>query len=328
MFKKFIAAVMATSICFSNLAYAQYQPVDTLTTEEVALYMTSIDEGGKREKGLPPEAIAIGVGGALLFAYAAKKISKDPTLGRYFVMAQDPKAYAKMMEAAEKKAATASAKSAVSATRAAEVELMKNYERAMRHKPRIEKINRANYWKFVGSATSGNYTAANKYLAQWKKGTALLTKPTTGRFAILCKKGGKVAMAIGLLAIPVHAIFGGDDEENTVINNNRNLLEREINRLRNEDPDSLATFIYSLNDEQRKVAYGILAEDPELYKLIVSQVEESLTEENINAMIEYNNAVEEAELRNDLQVTDKEISDTNNRLSHPREIGGYIWPNM
>lgn len=354
MFKKIIAAVIAANMCFSSLAYAQYQPVEEFTAEEIELYMTSLDEGGKVEKGLPPAAVvAGGAAAALGFAYAVRKISKNPELGKYFVMSQDPRAYKIMMNHAAKRAATPAAKAAVTKEAAREAAAMAKWNQAMTHNGMIKKINRGNYWRSVGAMMSGNPTAANRHIKQMRRGAALLKKPTASvaknssklwRNAKRAGKWGLFIAAIGYIA------FGGEDEENVTINNNRNILEREINRLMKEDVDSLALFVYNLPDDQRKVAYGILSENPDIYAVVKKQVEEALSDGNINAMIEYYEASEDAvsqenidsivgyadeldakEKRTELKQSTNGYKTNNNGKktggsTHPRAVNGYIWP--
>ncbi|MBR1980332.1 hypothetical protein, partial [Candidatus Proelusimicrobium excrementi] len=68
MLKRLLVGIISLNICFSSLAYAQYQPVEELTAEEVEMYMSSVE---KKEKGLPTSVKVIGGAAAVLtFAYA------------------------------------------------------------------------------------------------------------------------------------------------------------------------------------------------------------------------------------------------------------------
>lgn len=300
MLKKLLMAVLSFNICFSSLAYAQYQPVEELTAEEVEMYMSSIE---KKEKGLPTSVKVVGGAAAVLtFAYAVKKIAKNPKLGAYYVMSQDPRAYNIMMKHAEKKAVNSAAKSAVRAEAAVESKAMAQWNAVQRHKNQIKKINRANYWKSVKAMQAGEWGRANAYLAKYKRGSALLKKPIgayskTGKMWLKAKKAGKWGLVVGLTA---YIIFGDGNKEETAISNNRAALEREIRKLMREDIDALAMFIYDLPEDQQQVAYGILSENPEIFAKVKAQIEEAFSAENIKAAQEYYDAVESSEYTEEL----------------------------
>ncbi len=315
MLKKLLMAVLSFNICFSSLAYAQYQPVEELTAEEVEMYMSSVD---KKEKGLPTSVKVIGGAAAVLtFAYAVKKIAKNPKLGAYYVMSQDPRAYNIMMKHAEKKAVNSAAKSAVRAEAAAESRAMAKWNAVQRHKNQIKKINRANYWKSVKAIQAGEFGRANVYLAKYKRGSALLKKPIgayskTGKMWLKAKKAGKWGLFIGFTA---YVIFGDNNKEETAISNNRAQLEREIRKVMKEDVDSIALFIYNLPEDQQQVAYGILSENPAVFNAVKKQIEEAFSATNVQAAEEYYEAVESSEYTEEVNSS---ITDTLNS-------GGWNW---
>ncbi len=296
MFKKLLVAVITANICFSSLVYAQNPAAENIAEEAVAEYITSIDEDGTRSKTLSNPAVLVGgTAAALTFAYAVKKIIENPELGRYYVAVQNSSAYAKMMAIAEKKATATATKEAIIKVSDQEITLMHNYERTLAHKSAIEKANRANYWKAIGSMTKGDYTAANKYLAQWEKGKAMLAKPVTANTGRFVRVAAKVAVPLAIVSVVAYSIWGDEEEENVSINNNRSMLNREVNRIIKTDADALAIFIYNLNDEQRKVAYSVLAENPKIFTMVRTQIENALSYDNINAMIEYYDIVSRAD---------------------------------
>lgn len=315
MLKKLLVGLISLNICFSSLAYAQYQPVEELTAEEVELYMSSVE---KKEKGLPTSVKVIGGAAAVLtFAYAVKKIAKNPKLGAYYVMSQDPRAYNIMMKHAEKKAVNSAAKSAVRAEAAAESRAMAKWNAVQRHKNQIKKINRANYWKSVKAIQAGEFGRANVYLAKYKRGSALLKKPIgayskTGKMWLKAKKLGKWGLFIGLTA---YVVFGDNNKEETAISNNRMQLEREIRKVMKEDVDSIALFIYNLPEDQQQVAYGILSENPAVFNAVKKQIEEAFSAANVQAAEEYYEAVESSEYTDELNSS---ITDTLNS-------GGWNW---
>lgn len=300
MLKKFLVALISMNICFSGLAYAQYQPEEELTAEEIELYMSSID---KKEKGLP-KGVIIGGGAAVLlaWAYSVKKIVKNPELGKYFVASQDPMAYQALMKAAEKKAVTGLQKAAIKDAAAKEAAAMARWNSAMRHKGLIKSINRANYWKAVGASMSGNWAAANKAINQMRRAKQLLARPVTGntsKFWIKAKRAGKWGLAVGLIA---YVVFYDNTKEETAISNNRLVLERQIRKMMEEDIDALALFVYGLPEDQQKVAYGILAENPEIFKIVKQQVEEAFSSENVESFLEADDAMRESEYVDSLRV--------------------------
>ncbi len=300
MLKKFLVALISMNICFSGLAYAQYQPEEELTAEEIELYMSSID---KKEKGLP-KGVIIGGGAAVLlaWAYSVKKIVKNPELGKYFVASQDPMAYQALMKAAEKKAVTGLQKAAIKDAAAKEAAAMARWNSAMRHKGLIKSINRANYWKAVGASMSGNWAAANKAINQMRRAKQLLARPVTGntsKFWIKAKRAGKWGLAVGLIA---YVAFYDNTKEETAISNNRLVLERQIRKMMEEDIDALALFVYGLPEDQQKVAYGILAENPEIFKIVKQQVEEAFSSENVESFLEADDAMRESEYVDSLRV--------------------------
>lgn len=309
MLKKLLVGLISLNICFSSLAYAQYQPVEELTAEEVEMYMSSVE---KKEKGLPKSVEVIGGAAAVLtFAYAVKKIAKNPKLGKYYVMSQDPRAYAIMMKHAEKKAVGAAAKNAVRAEMGLEKAAMQRWNSIQRHSGKIKQINRANYWNSVRAIQAGEFGRANAYLAKYQRGLDMLKRPIgsyskTGKIWLKAKKAGKWGLFIGLTA---YVIFGDNNKEETAISNNRMQLEREIRKVMREDVDSIALFIYNLPEDQQQVAYGILSENPAVFNAVKKQIEEAFSAANIQAAEEYYEAVENSEYTDELNSS---ITDTLN----------------
>lgn len=320
MLKKLLVGLISLNISFSSLAYAQYQPVEELTAEEVEMYMSSVE---KKEKGLPTSVKVVGGAAVVLtFAYAVRKIAKNPKLGAYYVMSQDPRAYAIMMKHAEKKAVGSAAKAAVRREMVAESAAMKQWSAIQRHSGRIKQINRANYWNSVKAIQVGEWGRASKYLERYKKGHAMLKmkKPfeaysKAGRIWSKTKKAGKWGLLIGLTA---YVIFGDNNKEETAISNNRAQLEREVRKVMKEDVDSIALFIYSLPEDQQQVAYGILSENPAVFKAVKQQIEEAFSAENIKAAQEYYEAVENSEYQEELNSS---ITDSLNSGSWNWDVG-------
>lgn len=318
MLKKLLVGLISLNICFSSLAYAQYQPVEELTAEEVEMYMSSVE---KKEKGLPTSVkVAGGAAAVLTLAYVVKKIAKNPELGALYVAAQDPKAYSILMRHAEKKAVGSTAKGLVRAEAKAEMEAMQGYSRDIlkRHRGRISKINRSNYFKWkVDQLTNpkipfvknpAKINRAKYYQARYNKGKAWVTASYSkgGRVFKMAKKAGKWGLLIGLTA---YVIFGDNNKEETAISNNRMQLEREIRKVMREDVDSIALFIYNLPEDQQQVAYGILSENPAVFNAVKKQIEEAFSAANIQAAEEYYGAVDEVVKSEELNSS---ITDTLN----------------
>lgn len=322
MLKKLLVGLISLNICFSSLAYAQYQPVEELTAEEVELYMSTID---KKAKGVPTSVKVGGAVAVLTVAYVIRKIAKDPNLSKYIVMSQDPKAYAIMMRYAEKKAVGSAAKAAVRREMVAESAAMKQWNAMQRHAGRIKQINRANYWKSVKAMQVGEWGLSNRYLARYKAGHAILNmeKPLeayskAGRIWAQTKKVRKLGKWGLLIGLTVYMIFGDNNKEETAISNNRAQLERQIRQVMKEDVDSIALYIYNLPEDQQQVAYGILSENPRIFNAVKQQVEEAFSAENIQATKEYYEAVQSSEYTEDLNNS---IVDTLNSGSWNWDIG-------
>ncbi len=324
MLKKLLVGLISLNICFSSLAYAQYQPVEELTPEEVELYMSSVD---KKEKGLPTSVKVVGGAAAVLtLAYVVKKIAKNPELGAFYVAAQDPKAYSILMRHAEKKAVGSAAKGLVRAEAKAEMKMMQGYSRDIlkSHRGRISKINRSNYfnWKlnqltnpkipFVNNPAKIN--KAKYYKARYDRGKALFNASygKGGRAFKVVKKWGKWGIVIGAIT---WTILGDNNKEETAISNNRSQLEREIRKVMKEDVDSIALFIYNLPEDQQQVAYGILSENPTIFNAVKKQIDEAFSAENIQAAEEYYGAVDEV-------VKSEEL---NNSITDTLNSGGWNW---
>lgn len=311
MLKKLLVAIISMNICFSGLAYAQYQPEEELTAEEVELYMKSIE---KREKSLP-KGVVIGGGAAALLtlAYSIRKIVKNPELSMFYVASQDPKAYQTLMNAAEKRAVTATQKQAIKSMAAKETAEMAKWNAAMRHSGRIKSISRANYWKAVSATMAGNWTAANKAIGQMNRAKRLLAMPASAQSSnvlsrmrnnkvlVRAKKAGKWGI---VLAVIGYTFLHDNTKEETAISNNRAVLEREIRKMMESDIDALALYVYGLPEDQQRIAYGILAENPEIFAIVKQQVEEAFSTENVDAFIETDNAMREAEYKDSLRAVE------------------------
>lgn len=312
MLKKLLVAIISMNICFSGLAYAQYQPEDELTAEEVEIYMKSIE---KREEGLP-KGVVIGGGAAALLtlAYSIRKIVKNPELSMFYVASQDPKAYQTLMNAAEKRAVTATQKQAIKSMAAKETAEMAKWNAAMRHSGRIKAISRANYWKAVSATMAGNWTAANKAIGQMNRAKRLLAMPASAQSSnvlsrmrnnkvlVRAKKAGKWGI---VLAVIGYTFLYDNTKEETAISNNRAVLEREIRKMMESDIDALALYVYGLPEDQQRIAYGILAENPEIFAIVKQQVEEAFSMENVDAFIETDNAMREAEYKDSLRLQEE-----------------------
>lgn len=312
MLKKLLVAIISMNICFSGLAYAQYQPEEELTAEEVEIYMKSIE---KREEGLP-KGVVIGGGAAALLtlAYSIRKIVKNPELSMFYVASQDPKAYQTLMNAAEKRAVTATQKQAIKSMAAKETAEMAKWNAAMRHSGRIKAISRANYWKAVSATMAGNWTAANKAIGQMNRAKRLLAMPASAQSSnvlsrmrnnkvlVRAKKAGKWGI---VLAVIGYTFLHDNTKEETAISNNRAVLEREIRKMMESDIDALALYVYGLPEDQQRIAYGILAENPEIFAIVKQQVEEAFSTENVDAFIETDNAMREAEYKDSLRLQEE-----------------------
>ncbi len=310
MLKKLLVAIISMNICFSGLAYAQYQPQEGLTAEEVEIYMKSIE---KREEGLP-EWVAIGGGAAVLlfWSYSVKKIIGNPELGKYFIASQDPQAYYTIMKAAEKKAATELQKAAIRETAAKEAQAMARWEAAMRHSGRIKAIRRANYWKAVISRVFDGSSSVKEAVSQMKRAESLLAEPVTSNTNKLVsrvkKARGKLAI-LTIVGVFIYSYFHDNNKEEAAIINNREPLERKIKELMEKDIDSLALYVYSLTEEQKRVAYSVLADNPEIFKIVKHQLDEVFSEENIKAVEEVYNALD-SEKEEDLLRKKNELIDS------------------
>lgn len=312
MLKKLLVAIISMNICFSGLAYAQYQPEEELTAEEVELYMKSIE---KREKSLP-KGVVIGGGAAALLtlAYSIRKIVKNPELSMFYVASQDPKAYQTLMNAAEKRAAMPAQKKLIKSFAAKETAEMAKWNAAMRHSGRIKAISRANYWKAVSATMAGNWTAANKAIGQMNRAKRLLAMPASAQSSnvlsrmrnnkvlLRAKKAGKWGI---VLAVIGYTFLHDNTKEETAISNNRAVLEREIRKMMESDIDALALYVYGLPEDQQRIAYGILAENPEIFAIVKQQVEEAFSTENVDAFIETDNAMREAEYKDSLRLQEE-----------------------
>lgn len=312
MLKKLLVAIISMNICFSGLAYAQYQPEDELTAEEVEIYMKSIE---KREEGLP-KGVVIGGGAAALLtlAYSIRKIVKNPELSMFYVASQDPKAYQTLMNAAEKRAAMPAQKKLIKSFAAKETAEMAKWNAAMRHSGRIKAISRANYWKAVSATMAGNWTAANKAIGQMNRAKRLLAMPASAQSSnvlsrmrnnkvlVRAKKAGKWGI---VLAVIGYTFLHDNTKEETAISNNRAVLEREIRKMMESDIDALALYVYGLPEDQQRIAYGILAENPEIFAIVKQQVEEAFSTENVDAFIETDNAMREAEYKDSLRLQEE-----------------------
>lgn len=312
MLKKLLVAIISMNICFSGLAYAQYQPEEELTAEEVELYMKSIE---KREKSLP-KGVVIGGGAAALLtlAYSIRKIVKNPELSMFYVASQDPKAYQTLMNAAEKRAAMPAQKKLIKSFAAKETAEMAKWNAAMRHSGRIKAISRANYWKAVSATMAGNWTAANKAIGQMNRAKRLLAMPASAQSSnvlsrmrnnkvlVRAKKAGKWGI---VLAVIGYTFLHDNTKEETAISNNRAVLEREIRKMMEGDIDALALYVYGLPEDQQRIAYGILAENPEIFAIVKQQVEEAFSTENVDAFIETDNAMREAEYKDSLRLQEE-----------------------
>ena len=141
------------------------------------------------------------------------------------------------------------------------------------------------------SLATGDMQGAKQAKSQIKRAKALLKKPQLkGTLLWKAKRAGKWGV---LLAVTAYVVFHDSSKEETIISNNRAALEMEIRTLMQNDIDALALYIYNLNDEQKRFAYSILAENPEIYEIVKQQIEEALSEENINAAKEIDNALEQ-----------------------------------
>lgn len=312
MLKKLLVAIISMNICFSGLAYAQYQPEEELTAEEVEIYMKSIE---KREEGLP-KGVVIGGGAAALLtlAYSIRKIVKNPELSMFYVASQDPKAYQTLMNAAEKRAAMPAQKKLIKSFAAKETAEMAKWNAAMRHSGRIKAISRANYWKAVSATMAGNWTAANKAIGQMNRAKRLLAMPASAQSSnvlsrmrnnkvlVRAKKAGKWGI---VLAVIGYTFLHDNTKEETAISNNRAVLEREIRKMMESDIDALALYVYGLPEDQQRIAYGILAENPEIFAIVKQQVEEAFSTENVDAFIETDNAMREAEYKDSLRLQEE-----------------------
>ena len=290
MLKKFLVMFLAANLLVSSVAFAQYQPKEELTAEEVELYMSTLD---KKVPSVNPAIYGVGAVGVLGFAYAVKKIIKNPELGAYYVAAQDPKAYQKLMDTAAKKAGSAAEKRAIQNAAQKELARMKEYRAlAKTHKGMINKISRANYWKFVRSTYARDWAKANKALTQMKRAKSMLKSPATARtWGKRLKRAGWVGLGITLAC---YVAFHNDREEEIEISNNRIKLERDVRDLMTKDPDALALFIVGLPDEAKPIAYSILAENPKLFKIVKQQVNEAFSSEMLNDYNEYETISEDS----------------------------------
>ena len=321
MLKKLLVAIISMNICFSGLAYAQYQPQEGLTEEAAEIYMKTIE---KREEGLP-EWIAIGGGVGVLLAlrYSVKKIAVNPELSQRFfasIVSFDPqnpertyKAYQTIMEAAEKKAATELQKAAIREAAAKEAQAMARWEAAMRHSGRIKAIRRANYWKAVISRVFDGSSSVKEAVSQMKRAESLLAEPVTSNTNKLVsrvkKARGKLAI-LTIVGVFIYSYFHDNNKEEAAIINNREPLERKIKELMEKDIDSLALYVYSLTEEQKKVAYSILADNPEIFEIIKQQVEAALSEDNIELAKKVYEISEDSEKEEDLLRKKNELIDS------------------
>ncbi len=216
MFKKLLVAIISMNICFSGLAYAQYQPQGELTAEEVEEYMKGIENKGKEIPSWVTVLPVVTSAGVLLALRYANTLNRSEKIA------------------------------------------------AVEWKARMAKDG-----KFLRKAKIN----IKKLLLKAKK--------NRGKLAILT-----------VAAILVYSYFDENNREETAIFNNRALLDRKIKELMENDIDSLALYVYSLSDEQKKVAYSILADNPEIFEIIKQQVEEAFSEGNIKAAEEVYNALE------------------------------------
>ncbi len=331
MLKKLLVGLISLNICFSSLAYAQYQPVDELSPEEVEMYMSSVE---KKEKGLPTAVKWAGGTAALLgTAYMTRKIIKhyDIKISSYVVGTMDPKAYEVVMRHAEKKATSSAAKKAIKGEMLSESAAMKEYLAKQKRIGKLKKISKANYWKATKSMYVGNWSLAQKYMKKYGRAQDLIKALNTpfkkGQTMLVLSKRGKVlgqlnwtkAKRIGWAALVVYCayniFFGDNNKEETAISNNRMQLEREIRKVMREDVDEIAMFIINLPEDQQQVAYGILSENPALFNVVKKQIEEAYSVDNIQATKEYYEAVESSEYTDELNSS---ITDTLNS-------GGWNW---
>ena len=317
MLKKLLVAIISMNICFSGLAYAQYQPQEGLTEEAAEIYMKTIE---KREEGLP-EWVAIGGGVGVLLAlrYSVKKIAANPELSQRFfasIVSFDPqnpertyKAYQTIMEAAEKKAATESQKAAIREAAAKEAQAMARWKAAMRHSGRIKAIRRANYWKAVISRVFDGSSSVKEAVSQMKRAESLLAEPVTSNTNKLVsrvkKARGKLAI-LTIVGVFIYSYFHDNNKEEAAIINNRAPLERKIKELMEKDIDSLALYVYSLTEEQKRVAYSVLALDnPEIFEIVKQQVDEALSKANIELAKKLYEISEDSEQEEELLLQKK-----------------------
>ena len=273
MLKKILVAFISMNICFSSMAYAQYEG-DTLTAEEIEIYMSTVKE---KEKTLPTWVkVSGGIAALLAVSYGVKKVAESPRTAKIVEPFKNTKVYQAFMKSAN-----------IEEYRAAK----SRWELAKTHKGAIKSVKRGNYVGLTRSLATGDMQGAKQAKSQIKRAKALLKKPQPkGTLFWKAKKAGKWGV---FLAVTAYVVFHDSSKEETTISNNREALEREIRTLMQNDIDALALYIYNLNDEQKRFAYSILAENPEIYEIVKQQIEEALSEENINAAKEIDNALEQ-----------------------------------
>ncbi len=94
------------------------------------------------------------------------------------------------------------------------------------------------------------------------------------------------------------------------INNNRVFWEHEIKEMIKKNKDVLALYVYGLPREERKVAYSILAGQPEIFEIIKQQVEAALSEDNIELAKKVYEISEDSEKEEDLLQKKNELIDS------------------
>lgn len=310
MLKKFLVMFLAANLFASSVAFAQYQPKEELTAEEVELYMSTLETKGNKVN----PAIPIGIGSVVLisFAYAVKKIAKNPELGLKYVASQDPKAYSQLMKVAASRATKAEAGNIEKVAareleklnkNLAKKEAMNNYNIAMRHKKAIKGFRRGNYFDLTKSIMKFDKEGASSAVANIRRSNTLLANPRRN-ISLLGKrirlpKGSTVAM----VAIITYAVLGKDkyEDEEIEISNNRVQFENEVRQLMKEDPDKLALFIITQESYAQNIAYSVLAENPELFKLVKQQIEEAFNKDNIDEYLEFEALEENAVLTDSLR---------------------------
>ena len=270
--------------------------------------MSQLDVNAKKSEKIHPALKVGGVAGAVAFAYAVRKIIKNPEYGAYYVAAQDPVAYRHLMDVAAKHASPTQ-RIAINAEKEAELARMAQFKRAVSHKEWLGKINRENYWSFVRNSFFGQWSKANKALVQLKR-ARVLTKNPTPRYKRIFKLSRKTKWGLALTTVVLFSVGGkylGDDEE-SVISQNRTELGRKIEYLMQHDPDALAKEIYSLDEDAQTIAFSILAENPELFEKVKKQLNEALSEENLKDYDEFERLQQEQLLKEDVTIGDADVS--------------------